>query len=554
MNLADRARTRESAPVRERLNVTVVPRGMAIALPVFLFLTALFVFYRYDPLYRSVSDDPAIFVYISKLAAQGIPPHLGAFNEQSSLTFLAGGAAMWLGEHWRVPDLMSYRLLSLLVASSVVVLTYAVGARFARSRAVGLVAGLMMLGMRGYGFRAADVLEPKSLMLLGGLSALYLLSRHRWFWAGVFAGAAGLAWQIGWIYALVALVLALAQGGKARGARLRAAGAMAAGFAIALGLYMLYFIFNGALVPMIQQTFIAPFLLHSIAGESLPLRLQRLARTFMGGYGGQLLFGLLGAAGWVTLLAIYLRTRRRAAYFFLKNRRTAGVMLASLGFLLYSFVDFQNYPDWIPILPFISIFAAWFLVALWSYLSTRLNFSQRASWATLALIVGVVFVASTASAWRTLGVDYSVRTDNWRDQAKAAVALDRQLPRDASVWVLGKPELLFFSGRSNLNRYIYLFGDADAAVEAFEPGGFRGMVERARGAQPVLLVLARFNESDLANPANYKMIEQWAQNDFIKLKVCDDLGKGDFYVRTDQADALFPAQTSNGAKAPCVSR
>lgn len=553
MNLADRARTRESAPTRERLNAAVVPRGMAIALPVLLFLTALFVFFRYDPLYRSVSDDPAIFVYVSKLAAQGIPPHLGAFNEQASLTFLAGGAAMWLGEQVGVPDLMSYRLLSLLVASSVVVLTYAVGARFARSRAVGLLAGLMMLGMRGYGFRAADVLEPKSLMLLGGLSALVLLGQRRWFWAGVFACAAGLAWQIGWIYALVALGLALAQGGKARGARLRA-GAAAAGFAIALALYMLYYLFNGALVPMIQQTFIAPFLLHPIAGESLPLRLERLARTFMGGYGGQLLFGLLGAAGWVTLLAIYLRTPRRALYFFLLNRRTSGVMLASSGFFLYSFIDFQNYPDWIPLLPFISIFAAWLLVAIWSYLSTRFHISQRASWAALALIVGVVFVASTASAWRTLGVDYSVRTDNWRDQAKAAVALDRQLPRDASVWVLGKPELLFFTGRSNLNRYIYLFGDADAAVEAFESGGFRGLVERARVAQPVLLVLARFNESDLANPANYKMIEQWARNDYIKLNVCDDLGKGDFYVRADQADALFPAQTSKGAKAPCVSR
>ena len=76
----------------------------------------------------------------------------------------------------------------------------------------------------------------------------------------------------------------------------------------------------------------------------------------------------------------------------------------------------------------------------------------------------------------------------------------------------------------------------------------------ARAVQPVLLVLARFNEADLANPENYQMIEQWAQNDFVKLNVCDDLGKGDFYVRADQADALFPAETSNGAKAPCVRR
>ena len=286
-------------------------------LPVFLFLTALFVFLRYDPLYRSVSDDPAIFVYISKLVAQGIPPHLGAFNEQASLTFLAGGAAMWLGEHVGIPDLMSYRLLSLMVAGSVVVLTYAVGARFARSRAVGLLAGLMILGMRGYGFRAADVLEPKSLMLLGGLSALVLLSRRRWFWAGVFACAAGLAWQIGWIYAFVALVLAVAQGGRAWGARLRAAGSVVVSFALVFALYLLYYFFTGALVPMMQQTFIAPFLLHPVAGESLPLRLQRLARTFMGGYGGQLLFGLLGAAGWVTLLAIYLRIAPACSIFFL---------------------------------------------------------------------------------------------------------------------------------------------------------------------------------------------------------------------------------------------
>lgn len=517
------------------------PRFLAFAPPLILILATVVVLAQYDPFERQISHDPGIFAYLAQIVALGYAPHKFAFNEQASLAFLVGGAAMRAGELFGLHHLISFRLASMTVVAAVVVLTYLVATRFTRSRAVAFLAGLILLGFEGYNLRAATTLEPKSLMLVWGLAALYLLSRRQWFWAGAAAMAAGLAWQIAWGYLIVAALLAAAQDRK----RARAVGLTLAAAAIVFAAYALYFVLQNAHVEMLQQTFVAPVLMRRAAKVTLDERMWRLARTFYLGFGTHVIFGALAVTGLGVWLGAHLRPwewralPRRASFFFLQNRRTAGTLLAVAGFLAYSFLDFQNYPDWFPLLPFISIFAAWMLWQGFRYGMNKLQVpAHRRDAALGALIVGVLAL-STFHAFFHTWRDIPSKRGSWRDQQRVADAVNAKLGPDDKVWVLGKAEFLFFMQRVNLNKYFYLFGQVDAAADAFEPGGFDGMFRSAEAQQPTLYSLSRIAPKKYAKKSNFKVVNRpWAN--YVMLERCKLLANGRYYVRGDRLDELFP--------------
>ncbi|MBI4673969.1 MAG: hypothetical protein HY741_20170 [Chloroflexi bacterium] len=522
--------------------------------PTLLFCAALVVVWQYNPLHRTLTEDPGIFAYISQLVADGLAPHQYAFNEQSSLTFMLGGAAMRLGDLIGLHRLLAFRAASLLLFAVTVVLTYFVGLGFTRARIVGLLAGAILIGFEGYGVRAATTLEPKATMLVFGLACVWALQKRKWFWAGAFAGAAGLAWQIAWGYLIVALLLACVQSGSTFRARARGVGLTLGAALCVFGVYALYFVAHNAQVEMFQQTFLSPLLMHAVGGRTMLARVVQLGRTFVVGYRSHVGFGVLGATGFVLWLGAHWRPWdirkffRRAFYFLFQNRRTAGGLLVVFGFGLYSFIDFQNYPDWFPLLPHLSMFAAW---VLWQLAARVIQFfkvspeTARASYVALAL---GVLVLSAAHAFLSPPPERRMKGITWEMQQRAADELNQSLGPDAAVWMIGKADLLFFMRRQNLNKYIYLIGNVDAAADTFEAGGFQQMFSDALGQKPVLYVLARLQKRKFTSLANYRLVERSTQ-EFVPLRHCKSIRSGRFFVRPDLADALFPANAKG-----CVRR
>lgn len=188
--------------------------------PLALALLTLLVAWQYNPLQRPLTGDSGVFAYLAQLVADGFPPHKYAFNEQASLTFFIGGAFMRLGDGVGIHRLLALRAASVICFGGIVLLTYSLTLRWTRSMWAAFTAGIILVGMEGLGARAASALEPKALMLLFGLATLLALQNRRWFWAGVFGGLAGLVWQIAWGYLIVALLLALTQGGSSPRAQL----------------------------------------------------------------------------------------------------------------------------------------------------------------------------------------------------------------------------------------------------------------------------------------------------------------------------------------------
>lgn len=526
----------------EIFGIRLSSRWLALVPPLVLFVLTLLVLWQYDPLHRSLLRDPGIFAYLSQLVAQGYVPHRDAFNEQASLTFIVGGLAMRLGDLFGLHHLISFRFAAMLAVALVVVLTYLLGARFTRSRVVGFIAALILLGFPGYGERAATALEPKGLMLVFGLTALLFLTYRKWFIAGIFGALAALTWQTAAGYLLVALLLAFIQGGASWSARFRALGMTLAAALGVFGIYFLYFLTQNAQVEMLQQTLLAPGIMHRVAVRTLDWRIGKLIRTFNRGYSSHIEFGILALVGLLTWLVVYLRPWeirtlfRRAFYYLFQNRRTAGILLTTFGFLLSSFLDFQNYPDWFPLLPFVSLFAAWLI---WSVLTQALRLVHASPLVrnlAFAVVAVLVFYLSTSHLIPRIG---SPLGSTWQAQQAVADELDQKLDPSMPIWLLGKADLLFFMRRPNLNRYIYFLGSADAAIEAFEPAGFEGMVAQAMTEKPVFYVLSRAKTKKFSKNTNLSYL-QATTKEYVHLDRCPAVGAGSYYVRRDLADQLFP--------------
>lgn len=525
-----------------RASPLLTPRVQRFAPPLFLFLVALLFAWLYDPLHRTLYEDPGIFALISQLVAQGFAPHQIVFNEQASLTYLLGGAVMWLGNFVGLHPLISFRILSMLVFAGVVVLTYVVGKIVTNSTFVGFIAGLILVSFQGYAMRAAIALEPKSLMLLFGLGALYFLSKRKWLIAGALASAAGLAWQIAWGYLILALLLSLMQGGSTlqeRGwAFLKTLGAALVVFLV----YLAFYIAHSAQVEMFQQTFLAPLIMHD--GEHIPFIaiMVKLAKAFYVGYGVGWVYGVLGTVGLLVWLGAQAYAKQwrgvalRISDILIGNPRTSGTLLAIGGFALFSYLDFQNYPDWFPLLPFIAIFGAWFLYFVYRFLTTRLTLSHSLQRAGLLALAFLVLLFGT---YQTVAATRGELKITWQDQQRVADEINREIPPGAPIWLSYKPELLFFLKRHNSNKYIYLLGRVDAAADAFEPGGFDRMFSSIQNQHPVLYALDGFKARKISTHAHFEFVKHTFQN-FIPLTSCRILGRGKFYAPNPQAAQLFP--------------
>ncbi|MDL1897800.1 hypothetical protein FBQ82_16180 [Anaerolineae bacterium CFX7] len=514
--------------------------------PLALILLTLLVVWQYNPLTRTLTGDHGTFAYLSQLVADGFMPHQYAFNEQASLTFFIGGAFMRLGDIFGVHRLLALRAASVGVFAIIVGLTYLLTLRWTRSQWAAFVAGAILIGFEAFGVRAATGLEPKALMLAFGLGALLALQKHQWFWAGALAGLAGLAWQIAWGYLIVALLLAFVQGGATPRARTRAVLQTLAPALVILAAYCIVFAAHGAFIEMVQQTFLAPALMHEIGSRPFAGRVRQLYNTFVIGYRSHLLFAALGIGGFVIWLLAHLRPWRvralpaRGAYYFFANRRTAGVLLVVAGFTLYSFLDFQNYPDWFPLLPFLALFAAWLVWQAAARVLQFLNLAPRARTVGFAGIAALLGLVSVSHAFLAPPLEKQMQGLTWQDQARAAATLSRALGPETSVWVIGKPELLFMMQRRNLNPYIYLFGNVDGIIDRLEPGGFSKMLADARAQKPGLVVMARLPKNKFTAFANYRALEE-IKTEFMPVRQCRALGAGSFFVPRDNAASLFAA-------------
>lgn len=442
----------------------------------------------------SLMRDDSIFAYSGQQFADGIPPYLSTFHAKTPLAAMLAGVGVAAARVVGADDLLGARVLFLLLSAATAAAIALLAAALLRSRAAGLVAGLLFVGCWGFGFHALGGPRPKAPMVLFETLALLLAVRRRWLSAGVCGSLASLVWQPAGLF--VASVLALAglqsEPGAARHRALRRA-VLGAGLPwLAL---LVYLAATGALVAFVEDAFLFHVLYLERSQGGVLGRVAAAWAALEVGYHSvrpALVLGFLGV-----LAAYPWRLRRahvpRAGGRFLHLLRTdafAGVLVSFPLAVAWCLTDFQSYPDHYLLLPYLTVgFAGLVHVAL-EAATTRVPGPGvgRLSWPTLArgAVVGLLCAALVAGAAR----DYRhTRNSGLVRQRQWAEHLDRLAGPQGTVVSLGVPQALVLTGRRNPNPYVFLCCGIDEMVGARSEGGFEGWLGDlvASGAEVIVL-------------------------------------------------------------------
>lgn len=234
-----------------------------------------------------MTEDAAIFQHMGWYMVNGGALYADMWEPKLPLSYETTALlAVVTGDNMYALHLASVALMSFAVVG-IVVLVGALTHDITGDVMAALVAGLSMLILPGFHLRPAYGYKAKYLVLLCGLLAIWLFLHDRPFLGGMAAAASVGYWQLGAVFPIVLLGLAIHR------RSLRALGWVVAGGAVFTAVMLLPVLIQGTLEHMIVQAFIAPMLLPDPA--SIPLRLYAGVMHFK--FGSPLV--LAGGAGLV---------------------------------------------------------------------------------------------------------------------------------------------------------------------------------------------------------------------------------------------------------------
>lgn len=445
-------------------------------------LVAVVLFTRFS-IDGNLSRDEAIYVYGGQQLAHGVPMYVSIFDAKTPLAVMLAGLAVALGHLVGVTDLGAIRLAFFVAACLTVVAVYALGLRLFRSALAGLAAAVVFAAFQGF---AADALagpDAKTPGILFAVVSMLLVVERRWFWGAVAGALSFLVWQPLLVYALVAMVVALLNGGA--GQRTRAFLLAVAGAAVPIVVTVVYFWLAGGLGELIESTLTYPVIGLRRGPSTLSDNLNTITRVVHDSYGFGDLFWL-GLALFVVLVLVHVVRGRRRLSIALREPLVSVVLISLVLDAAYSVSDFQGAPDLYPLLPYPALGfggAAALLVSL-----VPPTIPRRVA-AALVLAAALVCTVAAASAYSNV----TDPTAKLPAQRADACALTRMLGH-GTLYALGSPTPLALTDRRNPDRFVYLASGVSKWKVEHTNGGFGGWTREIQSAHPKVIVVSGWQD------------------------------------------------------------
>ncbi len=199
--------------------------------------------------------------------------------------------------------------------------------------------------------------------------------------------------------------------------------------------------------------------------------------------------GMLTVVGLLMVALMYVWRIRRVGLRGLASDRFAPILLAFPFPVLWSFHDYQQYPDFFVFLPFVTLGIAWLLLLAAHGVAQGAELEGRARAACLLTPSVLFFVFAGTSYW------FISRNRLGPQRAQADWILEEY--GDARLAVVGVPQALVLMERSNVTTYSFLMRGIAEYIEANEPGGFAGWLASVDATKPELLIVDERRESRL---------------------------------------------------------
>ena len=403
----------------------------------------------------ALTRDLGIYSYAGQQVADGVPPYLGVLNRAGPLAHVLPGVGALVARAGGLDDVVTMRVLFMLIATAAVCVSYLLGRDLLGSRSAGLVTASAMLAFHGFIQYASSGPREKTPMTLFVLAALWAATRRRWFAAGVLTSLATLCLQTAFFSTFTAVVVAallLAHGHRVRALALVAAGGLVpvavlgAWFALAGSLREAYDGFYG-----INRRYTVP--------DPLSDDLDRVWDDLQVAYGVTVWLLLAGAVLLVLVSLAAVSGRARDAE---PGLRVLPAMAAGLlAGLAWIWREYDAWPDLFPVLPF----SALGLGAAFAVAGHRLAPRPRAAVA-VALALGAVVLA--------LAYSLTSQDDTLREQREATEAVLTTLPPGATITSIEAPQPLVLAGLTNPTRYQMFRSGLQDYMDDTWPGGLAG--------------------------------------------------------------------------------
>lgn len=415
------------------------------------------VVYTVHGFHGALTRDLGIYSYAGQQVAEGVPPYVGVLNRAGPLAHAlpAVGALVARAGGW--DDVVTMRVVFMLLATASVCLTYLLGRDLFRSRAAGLVCAGTLLSFHGFIQYASNGPREKTPMVLFIVVALWAVTGRRWFTAGVCTALATLCLQtafFGTFAAVVVGALLLAHGG-----RVRALVRIVLGGLVPVAVLATWFALAGSLRDSVD----AFYTINRRYTVPNPVR-ERLDAVWLDlheAYGVTVWLMVAGAAALAaySLAAVSRRARAADPAVLVLPALTAGLVAG----LAWTLEDYDAWADLFAVLPFaaVGIGAAYAVVA--RLLPTR-----------AALGLAAVLVATTVG----MAAEYAVSTrdDTLQVQRQATADVLAQLPPGARITSIEAPQPLVLTRRTNPTRHQMFRSGLQDHLEDTWPGGRAGFV------------------------------------------------------------------------------
>ena len=165
--------------------------------------------YTLHGFHGALTRDLGIYSYAGQQVADGVPPYLGVLNRAGPLAHVLPGVGALVARVAGLDELVTMRVVFMLMATAAVCMVYLLGRDLFDSRAAGLVAASALLSFHGFIQYASDGPREKTPMTLFVIVALWAITRRRWFTAGVFTSLATLCLQTAFFSTFAAVAVAV---------------------------------------------------------------------------------------------------------------------------------------------------------------------------------------------------------------------------------------------------------------------------------------------------------------------------------------------------------
>lgn len=456
-----------------------------------LVAAALFTRFSLDD---NLSRDESVYAYGGQQLAGGTAPYASIFDPKTPLSTFVAGAAVAAARAIGAGEVSTIRIVFFGCEVLTVLAIYALGFLLWDSVLAALGAAVALASFQGFASAALGGPDPKAPGILFSVVAMALLVRRHWFWGALAGSLACLAWQplaIFWLLAVAGAWL-MTDSPQRRAAVLQAL----AGAAIPFAAAALYFALAGELHALIEGVATYPLTGISRPPETVTARAHRILRVADAGNGPGTVVFWVGLATMIGVAAVRVARAWPRLGALLKDPFLVIVIASGMALAAYSLLDFQQYGDLFPAVPYATLGAGGAVG-----LAVRAPLRGRA--AAAAPIAAVVSILAVIGAsWAVYSHPRQSDTDLLRQRAQAS-AIERLLNPGESLYVLGDPTALVLTGRRNPDRFIYLrFGIARWKV-LHTRGGMAGWQAQIRAADPGIIV---FDGSGWTGPVQDRLL------------------------------------------------